>query len=105
GLWHPSDDVWAFYLSPYGRFAEFLLGALTSALLTEMGRHQLAPSRGEQLVGYLAFAASCAWLGGLWLAYDVPTWSGFVISYQRSWGFAPACAGLIFYVARYRTIL
>lgn len=104
GLWcQVADPYWAFYLSPYCRFPEFLLGALTSVLFTNLAGRKTpaAEIRIATAAAYLSFA----WMGALFLATYLQQHRAFVYRMQDSWGFAVPCAILIFVLARYPTPL
>jgi hypothetical protein len=97
------EPYWGFYLSPYCRIAEFVLGALTAAL------YQLRPPTSRRAPfgpsGATLLAGSIAALVVVYaLAYH-PTLGPAFQELQHSWGFAPGVAGLLFVFATYRTPL
>src|SRR5262245_31073776 len=88
------DHYYFFYISPYCRFPEFLLGVLTAAIYQK--RAALKPTWHEQ---WPLFAASFALIVILFLAtYTIYGHLFRLAGY--SWGFAPGCAGLMYYFAR-----
>jgi peptidoglycan/LPS O-acetylase OafA/YrhL len=96
-----GDQYWGFYLSPYCRIAEFVLGALTAALYQRRVNEQSGARPG--LAGAMLMAGSLVWLCLLYaLAYH-PRFGAVFLELQQSWGFAPGLAGLLYFFARYRT--
>ena len=107
----PSSFVfWLYYLSPYPRLFEFVLGALTAALF--MAMREMPVSRGEAAVGHLLFAAAIAATAVVYLALftpvpalaDLPVFQDAYIL-RMYFTFAPFMAVGLFYCARYRTVI
>jgi peptidoglycan/LPS O-acetylase OafA/YrhL len=102
GFWMGAgwDSYYDFYLSPYCRFADFLLGTLTAQLFV-LRRDRAAAwweNSGLLIVSVIALIAVFA--GACWTQY------GHLFRlYQYSWGYAPGCAGLMYYFARNRSPL
>jgi peptidoglycan/LPS O-acetylase OafA/YrhL len=90
------DQYVVFYMSPYCRFSEFLLGALAAALY-----QRRASSPAVWLERWPLLAASLVGMVALFAASYTPQGHLFRL-FEYSWGFAPSCGGLIYYFARNR---
>jgi peptidoglycan/LPS O-acetylase OafA/YrhL len=89
-----GGSYYAFYMSPYCRLPEFLLGAIIAAIY----RHRSASTntwaeRSPLLVASL-FSVIALLVGAY--AYGGARFDNLM----SSWGFAPACGGLIYYFCR-----
>jgi peptidoglycan/LPS O-acetylase OafA/YrhL len=100
GLWRGLvNDYWAFYLSPYCRFPEFLLGAIV-AQATRLHVHRLAAVAGTfprwrgVLLGGAAIWTACVYFGA-----QHPEFGPVLDHFQLSWGFAPGIAALMYVCA------
>jgi peptidoglycan/LPS O-acetylase OafA/YrhL len=104
GFWLTGvEPEWGFYLSPYCRIAEFLLGALTAACYRQSSRQRPQPEFG--VGGAALLLGGAAWLVIVYaLAYNQRFGTAFR-AFQTSWGFAPGIAALLYFFARYRTRL
>lgn len=88
-----------FYMSPLCRLPEFLLGALTAALYNQRARKPTRWfERGTLLIAGAVTAAAV--FAGCYTKYadrvDLLTYS---------WGFAPFCAAMLYYLVRNRSVL
>jgi peptidoglycan/LPS O-acetylase OafA/YrhL len=87
-----TNDYWAFYLSPYCRFPEFLLGALVAQIV------RCSPNVPHGWRGaILSFAF--AWPLAIYIAAYHPTLGTLVRHVQQSFGFAPGVAALLYVAA------
>jgi peptidoglycan/LPS O-acetylase OafA/YrhL len=98
-----SFRFWLFYLSPYFRLFEFVLGCLAAALFMALQRMPI--SKRELLLGQAAMAIA---LGGIAVIYALLYYSSSgLISVapvlRMYFGFAPFMAVLLFCCARYET--
>jgi peptidoglycan/LPS O-acetylase OafA/YrhL len=120
----PGDETgqasfyrWLFYLSPYGRVWEFVLGCLTAHLLLMMQSQPIL--RRERTLANLAFAVAVVLLLAFGAAYasiilrfdHMGPWNdllGHVTPYVRffalNFGCAVPIAVVIFYAARYKSV-
>ena len=91
-----TNDYWAFYLSPYCRFPEFLLGALVA----QIARGRLVPDHATATRDWrwcraaLTFAA--AWPLAIYVAAYHPTYGHVAQHVQQSFGYAPGVAALLY---------
>jgi peptidoglycan/LPS O-acetylase OafA/YrhL len=88
------DQYLDFYMSPYCRFPEFLLGALAAALYQRRARFPTIwlerwPLLAASLIAMVALFAG---------SYTHREYLFSIFGY--SWGFAPSCGGLIYYFSR-----
>jgi peptidoglycan/LPS O-acetylase OafA/YrhL len=96
-----GDQYWGFYLSPYCRIPEFVLGVLTASLY-QRGFAERAPARVGR-AGAVLLTASLAWLCSIYVLAYHPRFGAVFLELQQSWGFAPGLAGLLYFFARYRS--
>ena len=91
-----TNDYWAFYLSPYCRFPEFLLGALVAQIARGHSASDGATAaRDWRLRGaVLTFAA--AWPLAIYVAAYHPTLGHVSRHVQQSFGYAPGVAALLY---------
>jgi peptidoglycan/LPS O-acetylase OafA/YrhL len=101
-----SFVFWLYYLSPYPRLLEFILGALTAALY--MAVRHLPASHREVALGRLALKAAIAVITGIYLALFTPmpglaNLQVFEDAHMLSmyFTFAPFIAASLFCCARY----
>jgi peptidoglycan/LPS O-acetylase OafA/YrhL len=101
-----SFVFWLYYLSPYPRLFEFILGALTAALY--MALREVPTSRREIAFGRLVLAAAIAVIAVIYLALFTPApglanLPQFKDAYilRLYFTFAPFIAALLFCCARY----
>jgi len=98
GYWaqYGWNQYYDFYQSPYCRFSEFLLGALVATLYRK--RIDL-PSSWLERKSLLYM--SLGWIVVVFFGAYSRHGNRF-IDFEYSWGYAPACAGMIYYFARNR---
>jgi len=96
-----GDQYWGFYLSPYCRIAEFVLGALTATLFQRGGEARPPARVGRG--GAALLLGSLGWLAIVYAMAYHPKFGPIFLTLQQSWGFAPGLAGLLYFFARYRT--
>ena len=93
-VWFGYVEYYDFYLSPYCRFPEFLLGTLTAALYM---RRAPAPTafieKGPLLIASLAFLMAMIFAR---YVFDAKV----VDDFESSWAYAPPCAALMYFCAR-----
>jgi peptidoglycan/LPS O-acetylase OafA/YrhL len=101
-----SFVFWLYYLSPYLRLFEFVLGALTAALF--MAVREAPVSRREVAFGHLLLAAAIAVIVVVYLALFTPLhWLADLPPFQDAYilrmyfTFAPFMAAVLFCCARY----
>jgi peptidoglycan/LPS O-acetylase OafA/YrhL len=93
GFWMRNgwDQYYDFYQSPYCRFSEFMLGALVAALYQKRASCSTVWAEGRPLL-----AASLIGMAALFAA-TYSRYGHLFRLFEYSWGFAPSCAGLIYY--------
>jgi peptidoglycan/LPS O-acetylase OafA/YrhL len=101
-----SFVFWLYYLSPYPRLLEFILGALTAALY--MAVRDTPVSRSEAVAGRLVLVAAIVAIAVVYLALFTPTsWLADLPVFADAnimtfyFTFAPFMAALLFCCARY----
>lgn len=105
-----SFVFWLYYLSPYPRLFEFVMGAL-AAVLFELVRG-IPISRREALFGRLLLTVAIGAIAAVYLALFTPTaWLSDLFIFdealvlQKYFAFAPFVAALLFCCARYPSCL
>jgi peptidoglycan/LPS O-acetylase OafA/YrhL len=97
----PLDSFyrWLAYFSPYVRIFEFILGCLTSALVSSLN----SPTKFEQGFGYLLSIGAIVGVIGLqWTMFADRNTSWLIQGSHMNFGFAPFAAILIVCCTRYR---
>ncbi len=91
------DQTFWFYFSPYCRIPEFALGALVAQIFVKL---PLKMSPREQAIARLIGGTSASCIIAIFGLFLIARLSGRIELLQISGGYAPACAGLIYYLAR-----
>jgi peptidoglycan/LPS O-acetylase OafA/YrhL len=95
--YHFSGREWFFYLSPYARLGEFLVGCFVGRLYQL--RSGIAVGRLEGMIAHAVMGSTIVLL--LWTTYL----SNFLSYIPQNIGMAPLCAALIYCLARYSSFL
>ena len=95
---------WLFFMAPYARLPEFVLGCLVATLYRQT--HSRRPTAAEERIGLVAASLSIFVIGAMIYMVALPEqWLTLLQVLNLNFGFAPPVAVLVFCAARYRNVI